>query len=69
MLARHVPTSGGHPAPFPPTGNSNENTKALFKDRLKARTTPSFFFIREGASSPWPQPALGHGSLDEGPGH
>lgn len=29
-------------------GNSNEGTKALFKDRLKARTTPSFFFFKGG---------------------
>lgn len=29
-------------------GNSNESTKALFKDRLKCRTTPSFFFFRGG---------------------
>ena len=31
-----------------PPGNSNEGTKALFKDRLKCRTTPSFFFLRGG---------------------
>jgi hypothetical protein len=37
------------PAAARPPGNSNESTKALFKDRLKARTTPSFFFFREGA--------------------
>lgn len=30
-------------------GNSNESTKALFKERLKARTTPAFFFFRGGA--------------------
>ncbi|KAI3431308.1 hypothetical protein D9Q98_004367 [Chlorella vulgaris] len=29
-------------------GNSNESTKALFKERLKARTTPAFFFFRGG---------------------
>ena len=31
-----------------PVGNSNESTKALFKDRLKCRTTPSFFVFRHG---------------------
>ncbi|KAL4423154.1 hypothetical protein ABPG77_007807 [Micractinium sp. CCAP 211/92] len=30
-------------------GNSNEGTKELFKERLKCRTTPSFFFFRDGA--------------------
>lgn len=29
-------------------GNSNEGTKALFKDRLKSRTTPSFFIFKDG---------------------
>lgn len=28
------------------TGNENEKTKALFKEKLKARVTPSFFFFR-----------------------
>ncbi|KAL4423152.1 hypothetical protein ABPG77_007805, partial [Micractinium sp. CCAP 211/92] len=28
-------------------GNSNEGTKELFKERLKCRTTPSFFFFRD----------------------
>eukprot|EP01023_Acetabularia_acetabulum_P044590 TRINITY_DN4480_c2_g2_i1.p1 TRINITY_DN4480_c2_g2~~TRINITY_DN4480_c2_g2_i1.p1 ORF type:complete len:313 (+),score=83.12 TRINITY_DN4480_c2_g2_i1:151-1089(+) len=29
-------------------GNANDNTKNLFKNRLKARASPSFFFIRNG---------------------
>ena len=35
------------PACLPPA-NSNDSTKHLFKDRLKARTTPTFFFFRGG---------------------
>lgn len=27
-------------------GNSNDDTKRLFKEKLKARTTPSFYFFR-----------------------
>lgn len=33
---------------FPFPGNSNESTKALFKEKLKCRTTPSFLFFRDG---------------------
>eukprot|EP00887_Chlorella_sp_A99_P002293 scaffold10.g2293.t1 len=29
-------------------GNSNDTTKHLFKERLKCRSTPSFFFFRDG---------------------
>jgi len=29
-------------------GNENEDTKALFKTKLKARVTPSFFFFKAG---------------------
>ena len=30
------------------TGNENEQTKSLFKEKLKARVTPSFFFFKGG---------------------
>ena len=29
-------------------GNSNDSTKALFKERLKTRSTPSFYMFRDG---------------------
>ena len=28
-------------------GNSNDSTKHVFKDKLKCRTTPTFFFFRD----------------------
>ncbi len=28
-------------------GNSNDSTKALFKERLKCRSTPTFYFFRD----------------------
>lgn len=30
-------------------GNASEAAKHLFKDRLKARVTPTFYFFRNGA--------------------
>ena len=30
-------------------GNANDDTKALFTDRLKCRSTPAFYFFRGGA--------------------
>lgn len=34
-------------------GNANENTKSLFRDRLKARATPTLcFFNSKGAALP-----------------
>lgn len=48
----HDPLSASHHDPpqtsAPLPGNSNESTKALFKERLKCRTTPSFLFFRGG---------------------
>ncbi len=32
-------------------GNSSDETKEMFKNRLKARVTPTFYFFREGVYS------------------
>ena len=41
----HPPPTHPHPNP----GNSNDDTKHMFKERLKCRATPAFFFLRGGA--------------------
>lgn len=33
-------------------GNASEAAKHLFKDRLKARVTPTFYFFRNGVHTP-----------------
>ncbi len=43
-------------------GNANENTKSLFRDRLKARATPTLcFFTSDGAPQQRSRQPLAHG--------